>query len=530
MRFVRFHLPYNWELGLIISKNSKEIVGYTPAQLFALNDFCEILSEEQTEEFYENLEFVRSDTKPDPEVFSLNIIAPDATVIKLWCALSIHKTDKDMVVCEFELEDDSKYPIAPLEDTSPAFPTDTLKSNPTPEDIAESTRSVSRPLRILKRARQSRGEIAALNVYRLTSQIQEQFGAAESMDQLLKVVVGIVKELTKFHRVMIYHFDSAWNGKVLTELVDMTKTKDLYKGLYFPASDIPKQARELYKINKVRLLYDRDLPTARLVCRSAKDLETPLDMTHSYLRAMSPIHLKYLENMDVRSSMSISITCNGKLWGLISCHTYGAHGMRVTFPLRNMCMIVGEAASRNVERLTDTTKLQARKLINAVPTEQVPSGYIVASSDDLLKLFDADFGILSINNETKLMGKMIASQEALALLEYLRIKCFKSVVACQHITGEHPDLKYPPGFQTLGGFLLVPLSGQGADFIVFLRRWQLKQVHWAGNPYEKQEITGHLMPRKSFRLWVENIRGKCSEWTEDQGTPTAFLSCSGNCF
>ncbi|CAL3969615.1 unnamed protein product, partial [Diplocarpon coronariae] len=52
-----------------------------------------------------------------------------------------------------------------------------------------------------------------------------------------------------------------------------------------PASDIPKQARELYKINKVRLLYDRDLETARLVCRTVEDLENPLDLSFSYLRA-----------------------------------------------------------------------------------------------------------------------------------------------------------------------------------------------------------------------------------------------------
>lgn len=482
-----------------------------------MHDFCEILSDEQTEEFFENLEFIRGDTTAEPEVFSLHIIAPDATVIKLWCALSVHQTDKDMLLCEFELEEDMKYPVAPLDDSSPAIASDTLKSDLSPEDIAESTKSISKPLRILKRARQSRGEIAALNVYRLTSQIQDQFGAAKSASQLLGTVVGVVRDLTKFHRVMIYQFDSSWNGKVVTELVDFTKTKDLYKGLYFPASDIPKQARELYRVNKVRLLYDRDLPTARLVCKSEKDLQNPLDMTHSYLRAMSPIHLKYLEHMDVRASMSISITCNGKLWGLISCHTYGNRGMRITFPLRKMCMIIGEAASRNVERLTDTSKLQARKLINAVPTEQVPSGYIVASSEDLLKVFDAAFGILSIHNETKLMGRMTASQEALALLEYLRIKCFKAVVACQHISGDYPDLRYPPGFQTLGGFLLVPLSGEGTDFIVFFRKWQLKQVHWAGNPYEKKDITGHLMPRKSFKLWIETVRGKCSEWTEDQG-------------
>jgi len=468
-------------------------------------------------EFLESMEFVRGGTKPDPEVFSLHIILPDATVIQLWCALSIHQRNKDTLLCELELEEDLKFPVAPLEDNSPSIPADTLKSTPTRDGIAESTQIASKPLRILRRASQLRGEVAALNVYRLTSQIQEQFGAATSMDELMKTIVGIVKELTNFHRVMIYQFDSLWNGKVVTELVDLTKTKDLYKGLYFPASDIPKQARDLYRVNKIRLLYDRELRTARLVCRSAKDLEVPLDMTHSYLRAISPIHLKYLEHMDVRASMSISITSYGNLWGLISCHSYGSYGMRVKFPLRKMCMIIGETASRNVERLTDTNKLQSRKLINAVPTEEVPSRYFAATSEDLLKLFDADFGILSVNNEAKLLGTMIASQEALALLEYLRIKQFRSVVACQHITGDFPDLKYPPGFQTLGGFLLVPLCGDGADFIVFMKKWQLKQVHWAGNPYEKQEITGHLMPRKSFKLWVETVRGKCSEWTEDQG-------------
>lgn len=91
-------------------------------------------------------------------------------------------------------------------------------------------------------------------------------------------------------------------------------------------------------LDKVRLLYDRGQPTARLVVRSKQDLQTPLvctlpptsqccvlpswqDMTHCYLRAMSPIHLKCwyslifsmlqlilfvdLENMSVRASMSV---------------------------------------------------------------------------------------------------------------------------------------------------------------------------------------------------------------------------------
>jgi hypothetical protein len=64
---------------------------------------------------------------------------------------------------------------------------------------------------------------------------------------------------------------------------------------------------DLY-IDKVRLLYDRSQPTARIVVREEKDLMRPLvctsgargfchliclqDMSHCYLRAISPIHIQ----------------------------------------------------------------------------------------------------------------------------------------------------------------------------------------------------------------------------------------------
>lgn len=294
----------------------------------------------------------------------------------------------------------------------------------------------------------------------------------------------------------------------------------------FPASDIPKQARDLYKVNKVRLLYDRDLETARLVCRSVEDLETPLDLSFSYLRAMSPIHIKYLANMAVRSSMSISINAFNELWGLIACHTYGSKGMRVSFPIRKMCRLVGDTASRNIERLSYASRLQARKLINTVPTDANPSGYIIASSEDLLKLFDADFGLLSIHGETKILGKLEQSQEALAMLEYLRLRKINSVITSQDIKQDFPDLVYPPGFKIIAGLLLVPLSVGGTDFITFFRSGVTREVKWAGNPYEKfvkEGTEGYLEPRKSFKTWREVVVGKCRDWTEEQVETAAVL-------
>lgn len=225
------------------------------------------------------------------------------TFDRLWCAMHINPKAPNAIICEFELDDDQENPLAPRDDASD-LPEDTLNSTPTEEELFESTHAISKPLRVLRSARKRRGEAAAMEVFNIMSQVQEQLASATNLDAFLKVLCGVVKELTGFHRVMVYQFDSSYNGRVVTELVDPQATKDLYRGLTFPASDIPKQARELYKINKVRLLYDRDLPTARLVCRTSKDLDRPLDLTFSYLRAMSPIHIKYLANMAVRSSMS----------------------------------------------------------------------------------------------------------------------------------------------------------------------------------------------------------------------------------
>lgn len=145
---------------------------------------------------------------------------------------------------------------------------------PDPEVILESTTSHSRPLPALERLRRIRrvpgdspassdsgssgpgslprrgaagrrrrggGSVGMMDVFAVMAQINEQFGIAQDLEAFMKVVVGVFKDLTQFHRVLVYQFDEAWNGKVIAELVDWNKTHDLYKGLHFPASDIPAQ-------------------------------------------------------------------------------------------------------------------------------------------------------------------------------------------------------------------------------------------------------------------------------------------------
>lgn len=65
--------------------------------------------------------------------------------------------------------------------------------------------------------------------------------------------------------------------------------------------------------------------------------------------------------------------------------------------------------------------------INTMTTDQHPSGYIVSNADDLLHLFDADYGMLVVGQGAKILGPNHNSQEILVLAEYLRLKQFKCV-------------------------------------------------------------------------------------------------------
>ncbi len=134
------------------------------------------------------------------------------------------------------------------------------------DDIIASTTSYSKPIPALERLRRmaqtkplgetsrsrrqgkrghtdssGRGSVGMMDVFAVVSQMNEQLGAAGDLLTFLNVLVGVIKDLTQFHRVMTYQFDESWNGVVVAELVDWSKVQHLYRGLHFPASDIPAQ-------------------------------------------------------------------------------------------------------------------------------------------------------------------------------------------------------------------------------------------------------------------------------------------------
>ena len=108
---------------------------------------------------------------------------------------------------------------------------------------------------------------------------------------------------------------------------------------------------------------DRLIPNARYTPAPILPAYDPrtgvlLDLSHSLIRSVSPMHLEYLANMGVVASMSLSIIVDGELWGLIACH----HPTQRFLPhrLRMACELFAQMASAKLETRVGADEFEAQ--------------------------------------------------------------------------------------------------------------------------------------------------------------------------
>ncbi len=156
-----------------------------------------------------------------------------------------------------------------------------------------------------------------LDFYQQVSGVIAQIQKAPTLLEMSQAVVESIRRITEFDRVMVYRFDKDGAGSVIAE---ETNQEISYLNLRYPPSDVPKQARQLYLLSWLRLIADVNYQPASLIPEINPITNQPLNLSHSVLRSVSPIHLEYLKNMGVTASMSISLMQDNQLWGLIACH------------------------------------------------------------------------------------------------------------------------------------------------------------------------------------------------------------------
>lgn len=328
-----------------------------------------------------------------------------------------------------------------------------------------------------------------------------------------QTVAKELKSLSGFDKVMVYCFDEQWNGDVVAE--EMEPGMESYLGLKFPASDIPKQARELYKKTPYRLIPSVDYEGVKLY-----PVLNPLtggftNLSTSNLRSVAAVHLEYLRNMQVAASMSTRILKDGELWGLIACHhrtpKYLSYEMCSVFELLSSVVTAKISAVQKADSFHYQTAKQ--DLQNKVVEGVLREGGLTKANSLLLELLDAG-GVAVINSgQIETSGATPQKGEIEDLLYWLQAN---NVSGLYHQPSLPSVYEAAEGYAAAGsGLLALPIEAEKGDFLLAFRPESVREISWGGNPDEAVQFESNgrnYHPRASFKIWQQTVRKTAQPW------------------
>ena len=276
-----------------------------------------------------------------------------------------------------------------------------------------------------------------------------------------------VRAVTGYDRVMVYRFDAEWNGEVIAE--DRREDLEPFFGLRYPASDIPAQARALYATNWMRIIPDARYRPVPLEPPVHPRTGRPLDLSGAMLRSVSPVHLEYLANMGVVSSMSVSLIDRGTLWGLIACHHYaGPH--RPSYTDRTAAEFLGRTASLLLhttvaageqEGVVEVAQRTAELTAAVGRTPRALGAALTEGDVTVLDLLPAAGAAVRLNGQLRLLGTTPPAERVAPLVRALLAAGVTATDAVATVVPEAADLA-----DTASGVLAVPVGSRGLPRLV----------------------------------------------------------------
>ncbi|BCQ64800.1 histidine kinase [Pseudomonas sp. Boi14] len=354
------------------------------------------------------------------------------------------------------------------------------------------------------------------NLGRLLRRLQ----TAKTLNELYTISVSEIQAMTGYDRVLIYRFEEEGHGQVIAEAT--RPTMEVFNGLFFPASDIPQQARELYRSNWLRIIPNADYQPVPLLPALRPDTQQALDLSFATLRSVSPIHCQYMKNMGVLSSMSISLLKGDQLWGLISCGN--RQPLLVPHELRIACQTIGQVLSLQISAMEalDISRQREEKVTALASLDQAMRDTPDSVFDGLtqvpqllLDLTQAGGVAIIEDKQLHCFGNCPPQDEIRALHRWLQ-GTGQAVFASHHLSSV-----YPPAAsyqQVASGVLAMTLPKPVDNGVLWFRPEVKENINWSGNPQKPLDLENsdaglRLRPRTSFEIWKVEMAGIATKWS-----------------
>lgn len=341
------------------------------------------------------------------------------------------------------------------------------------------------------------------------SVLMAQVESCETEQSLFDITTRALRRITGFDRVKVYRFDHEFNGEVVAE--DRRNSMPSFLGLCFPHWDIPAQAREIMRQLPVRFITDARQTPVPLLARDKTLL--PLNITLAGTRGVSAVHMEYLNNMGIQSTMTLSIMVEGKLWGIISFHhikpRVPSPNIRAFLAGFQRIFTTKLNLLRQKSRLDYVARVDA---LNAQVMEDIDEQDVFESfAKTVLQVIEADGLFLATGNSHQTYGTVPSEP----LLSDIRNHALNNtdLKVIENLSETFPNQK--AAANGCAGVIIVP--DQEARRLLFFRQERLRDVTWAGNPektIEPHEGKHRLSPRGSFSTYMQQVSGHCAPWSE----------------
>jgi light-regulated signal transduction histidine kinase (bacteriophytochrome) len=339
------------------------------------------------------------------------------------------------------------------------------------------------------------------------------------IESSLQATARFLQKLTGFDRALVYRFDEDWNGQVVAETGNGALPS--YLDLRFPASDIPAQARALYAANRVRIIPNASYEAVPIVPAADPQTQAPLDLSFAQLRSVSPVHLEYMRNMGTAASMSVSIMIDGRLWGLVSCHSAAPH--YVSIVTRDICDLIVQSLAMRIaaqqREVASASRVQLGRITSRLLTS-MSSGTswpeeLIRAGDDLLAQVRADGAAIITETDYLTVGKCPGEDHVRTIVKWLEKERGDADLYASHsLASEMPEAS---AFSACAsGVLAVRISELYPSWLIWFRQELVSTVKWGGNPHKLVMEEGRIHPRNSFEAWREQVHEQAIPWTESE--------------
>lgn len=357
-------------------------------------------------------------------------------------------------------------------------------------------------------------------VYQEIKYAMSRIESTESLEEACVLAAKELKRISGFDKVMIYSFDAEWNGTVIAE--EREDDMESYYRFTFPASDIPKQARQLYLKNSYRLIPDRNYTPVKLFPVISPSNGSFIDLSDCNVRSVTAVHVEYLKNMGVVASMSTRILHRENLWGLIACHHKTPKYLR--YEMYSIFEMLSGIISGKITSLENRIASFTESSVATTYSQMVENIYkhkdldqCLLSPGGVIKLFDAQGAAISRNGRFHTIGTTPGKDQLEELLLWLHTRQLKKAFATDRL----PSLyEYALDYASVAsGLLAIPINAAKDSYLMVFRPEIIKIIRWGGNPneriiFEKDEKNYH--PRHSFQLWQQQVSGVAEPWKNEE--------------